>query len=289
MQIYRRFVLVACLTLGLWARPDPVEARSCASWGWGTDYGSAMFFDGQVAVPVDVLPWMVMRCADIEAAVPDDCALVAGDTRIEVTVELRGASVCESEEAETFDVVAQFVPAEPLAPGEIYELDCGAFAEYAEDSRSPGTLHVRADDEPAAPPVALGELEAREVRSEPQSCGLTGFATCEIPDYIALSIDFSAEYFRQGGYVEAAYADGQLVAVSGSDPDLEAKIPPGPGPIALTPVAADGTRGPTVMLDEADIAPDLDGGSGCTVGSGGIAPALWLLGPLAWSFRRRRR
>ncbi|WP_434422496.1 MYXO-CTERM sorting domain-containing protein [Nannocystis pusilla] len=89
--------------------------------------------------------------------------------------------------------------------------------------------------------------------------------------------------------MEAAYADGQLVVVSGPVHGEEAKIPPGPLPVALTPVAADGTRGATVSLTEADIAPDPDAGSGCRMGGGGVAPALWLLGPLAWTFTRRRR
>ena len=282
MQRHCRFALVACLTLGLWARPEPAAARSCASWGWGGDYGSAMFFDG-LEVPVDVSPWMVMRCEDIEATVPDDCALVSGDTRIDVTVELSGANFC----TETFGVVAQFAPAEPLAPGAVYQLDCGAFAAYPEDSRSPGTLHVREDAAPAAPPEALGELDAREAAPESHSCGPTGLAPCEVPGYIALSIDFSAQYFAEGGYVEAAYADGQLVVVSGPAQGAEARIPPGPAPIALTPVAADGERGATVTLTEADIAPDPDAGSGCRMGA--VAPALWLLGPLAWTFTRRRR
>lgn len=288
MRIDYRLALVACLTLGLWARPEPAAARSCASWGWGGDYGSAMFFDG-AEVPADVAPWMVMRCTDIEAAAPDDCALVNGDARIDVTVALRGTSICESEDAETFSVVAQFVPAEPLAAGAVYELDCGAFAAYPEDSRSPGTLHVRDDAAPAAPPEALGELDAREAEPESHSCGPTGLAPCEVPGYIALSIDFSAQYFAEGGYVEAAYADGQLVVVSGPAQDDEARIPPGPLPVALTPVAADGKRGATVLLIEADIASDPDAGSGCKMGAGGVAPAVWLLGPLAWTFTRRRR
>ncbi|WAS92775.1 hypothetical protein [Nannocystis punicea] len=286
MQRYRRFVLVASI-LGLWARPEPAEARSCGSWSWDSDYGSAMFFDDAVEVPADVLPWMVMRCEDIEAAVPDDCALVAGDVRIDVTVELRGASACDSEERETFDVVAEFVPAEPLAPGAVYELDCGEFAAYPDDFQSPGTLHV--GDLPAFPPAVLGELQAREKIVDSQGCKPTGGATCAVPDSIALSIDFSAQYFGQGGYVEAVYADGRLAVVSGPGFGQGAKIPPGPGPIALTPVAADGTRGETVVLDEADIAPDSDESMACKVGSGGFAPALWLLGPLAWSFIRRRR
>ncbi|MCY1066530.1 hypothetical protein OV090_17270 [Nannocystis sp. RBIL2] len=284
MQRHYPFALVACLTLGLWARPEPAAARSCAGWSWIADYDSAMFFDG-VEVPVDVLPWMVMRCEDIEAEVPDDCALVSGDTRIDVTVELSGGNFC----TETFGVVAQFVPAEPLMPGAVYKLDCGAFAAFPEDSRSPGTLHVREDATPAAPPEALGELDAHEADPETNSCGPTGLAPCKVPGYIALSIDFSAQYFAEGGYVEAAYADGQLMAVSGPFRGDEAKIPPGPAPIALTPVAADGTRGATLTLTEADIASDPDAGSGCRMGGGGVAPALWLLGPLAWTFTRRRR
>jgi hypothetical protein len=116
----------------------------------------------------------------------------------------------------------------------VYELDCGAFAAFPEDSRSPGTLHVREEATPAAPPEALGELDAREAEPESHSCGPTGLAPCETAGYIALSIDFSAQYFTEG-------------------------------------------------------APDPDAGSGCRMGAGGVAPALWLLGPLTWTFTRRRR
>ena len=92
--------------------------------------------------------------------------------------------------------------------------------------------------------------------------------------------------------VPPAESESVPLAESESVPSLSATespaLPPSFGPLELTPVAANGARGPTTRIERDDIYVE-PVYIPCAVSRGSTSLALWLLGPLLWIGTRGRR
>ena len=253
--------------------------------------------DAEIEIPVDAAPWLLRPC-DHRVA-PLDCSLIVDGERISVVDESVGGEACDldyySDLPQAYPTVIQTLhPSQPLAPGATAVLDCEGdddpySSEYYTSNSyyfsygdpGPQSFTVRASQIPAAPPGALGFVAIHYTRADENQCGPKG-------DYLAVQIDFDAEYLREGGYVEAIYPDGQALAIFEPTDDGTAWLPGTRGPLTLTPVAIDGQRGESVVIDEDDMTEDLVFIPGCSVDPTPRAPGLlaltWLL-----AVRRRRR
>lgn len=224
-----RFVhltLLFAFTAGVASTPAPVEALSC-----GLDYWDEFepAFTRAGAVPVDAHPWLFARCFDGFAG----CSLVAEDHAVEVDVLVRGT--CEPFVG-LDGYLVEFVPWTPLQPDRTYELECES-GWYPE-----ANLTTRTGDEPAAAP---GEVELREAWIDRRGDGL-----CNDGDGLMLDLDgLDAPYLQEGGHIELLYPDGRIYPLPLEGAAAEA-LPDTEGPIELTPVAADGTRGDTLRVDD---------------------------------------
>lgn len=254
--------------------------------------------DPSLKIPVDAAPWLLRPCGSQVA--PLDCALVIDGERISVDVDNVGEETCDysyySFPQAPRRVIQTLRPVQPLPPGATAVLDCasdddrytseyygerGYFFSYYGDDPPPQTFAVRLSQIPAAPPGALTYVAIHYTRGDENQCGSEG-------DYLALQIDFDATFLREGGYVEAIYADGQAFAIFKPTDDGTAWLPATRSPISLTPVAIDGQRGETIVLDEDDMTEDLVYIPGCSVDPTDRGPGLLALAWLLAARRRRR-
>ncbi len=254
--------------------------------------------DAELEIPVDAAPWLLRPC-DSRVA-PLDCSLIVDGQRISVVDESVGGEACDldnySDWPQVYPTVIQTLrPSEPLTPGATVFLDCegdddpysseyytvNAYYFSYDDDPGPPAFSVRASQIPAAPPGTLDFIAIHYTRADENQCGPQG-------DYLSVQIDFDAEYLREGGYVEAIYPDGQALAIFKATDDGTAWLPATRGPLTLTPVAIDGQRGESLVIDEDDMTEDLVFIPGCSVDPTPRAPGLlaltWLL-----AVRRRRR
>lgn len=240
-------------------------------------------------IPVDATPWLVRPCDHRNA--PFDCALVVGDATIPVKTRTTGA--CDGSESVGFTQTAiqTLRPEAPLPPGATLTLDCDhpdvdeydweyyTYGDYS-PPETPFTLRVRASPVPAAPPGALDHLELQYTRDDPN-------LSCTGGDYIEVRIDFDAIFLRQGGYVEVVYPNGQVLEFSRKNVPGAAALPPSRGLLKFTPVAIDGERGETVIVDASQIPEELVYLPGCGIHP--APPASALLAPIAGLALVRRR
>ncbi len=251
---------------------------------WDSGYLGPLIVE-ELTVAVDAHPWRVESCYGGAPAGLSDCVLIdeeAADT-IAVEASARGTENCDVPYEDLPDhgalhFIRTFTPAQPLTAGHVYRLDCNDNFE--------GTVHVRKDDAPAAAPVAL-ELTGAYYSRDGNGC-------CGWGDSIDFRIgDLEADYLRDGGYIEATYADGYtyVITAEASVGDDVLSLPATRGTIALTPVSATGERGETVEIDGGEIDGDLVY-MPCTIAARTSPAALWLLVPFVWIAahgRRRRR
>ncbi len=291
--------LTYALIIGLivFAAADRAAALSCYLPSDTLDQASP-FDDSSLRIATDARPWHVVSCGggdDLDETCalflapagrdepPPDPELPDGPS-ISVTVERLGQEVCDLDsdelELEHRAYIRRFTPAQPLEPGVTYRLQCGFERLY---------LSVRADSEPSAPPAEPLITAVRYTRGDDSGCcGGEG-------DRIELRLaNMDPAYLRDGGHLEAAYLNGHrhvLVHPEGDEEDDHFELPPSDDIIELTPVAANGTRGPTVPIDPAEIDRDLVY-IPCNVAGRGSAGAPWLLAAFLWicvAGRRQRR
>lgn len=246
------------------------------------------------AIPVDAAPWLLRPCGH---PTPEDCALVIDGVRVPVEFDNVGGDACDLGYYDQLSqgrptVIQTLRPGEALPPGATATLDCDAddnryTAEYYDSSgyysysqfEPIPRLRIRNDAVPAAPPGSLADLAVHYTRGDPNICA---------GDYLALDVDFDAPFLREGGYIEAVYPNGQVIAIHEPHADGLAWLPGTRGPLTLTPVAIDGQRGEPVRIDEGDMTADAVYIPGCSVDpaprASGLLALLWLL-----AVRRRRR
>lgn len=270
----RRLVVLA-FAVGIGWSGHALASGGCGSL-W---YGQAGTYTD--VAPPDVVPWMRAQCkydADF-----DDCSLVALGHEVAVTAEWIGLEACQErpyplgyDDIVGFSAIVTFVPDEPLRPGEVYTLVCGS----GYDKRDHISFTVTAA--PAAPPEPVEVTEARLVRGDDEGC-------CAKGDVIELEIaNTKALYLRQGGRIEASYPNGQVFSIERSWYDGGIELPGTHEDIELTPVAANGVRGATIRLTRKDVT-DTGVYLPCGIAGGGGPSAAWLLVPLWWIHRARRR
>jgi hypothetical protein len=264
------FIIAVCVVLTALAS-RPAAATSCAGPPWERGSGS---YEGGGLFPVDVVWWELRSCAfGIDR--PGGCTLTASDATIAVDIELDGAEACGSEDDFDTDanVVVRYVPSQPLAPDTTYVLDC--------ESDGPFEVSVAIGSAPAAAPGSPADAQVQGIRSS-EGC-------CSYGDFIELTLDTEAAYLQEGGYVEARYADGKVLALGLQDDPGVLVLPDTREPLELTPVAADGTRGETRRFEEV---PRELVYIPCTGTERPPPLALWMVAPLLWigaHGRRRRR
>lgn len=251
--------------------------------------------EGKIEIPVDAAPWLVRPCGLREA--PTDCALVVDGVAIPVTAQSVGACELPLEDELAFQAwpraIQTLTPAQPLPPGATAVLDCddpeadaydyGYMAYFDGDDlypQPPLTLQIRTSSDPAAPPGELTDLELRYTRADPN-------VACTQGDYLEVRIDFAAQFLREGGYVEVAYPNGQVFEFSRPSEGGAAFMPASRGRVKFTPVAIDGERGETVVVDTAEIEGDLVYVPSCALEPSPGAPGL--LAPMVWLALARRR
>lgn len=270
MRLSSMIVSVCAVVTALASRA--AAATSCFGPPWESGSGS---YDAGGPFPTDVVWWEQRICAFVVER-PSGCTLTGSNaTTIAVDVELVGEATCPSEDDFDSDahVIIHYIPSEPLASDTIYMFEC--------ESGGPFGVQVAIGGEPAAAPGSLADAQAEGERSS-EGC-------CTYGDYIELTVDAEAAYLREGGYIEAVYADGKVLALGVQDGGGVLRLPDTREPLALTPVAADGTRGPTRRFEEV---PRELVYIPCTVTERPPPLALWLVAPLLWigaHGRRRRR
>jgi hypothetical protein len=216
--------------------------------------------------PVDIRPWWrVDVCGDLDEEL-GSCSLVAPGHAVAVSLE------CGEES------IFRFVPEELLLPGRTYTLECamGWF--------EPSRVTTRADTAPSSPPEVVAVASAVHLQDD---------ETCCAWEYVQLELAAEEPAFlREGGLIEVRRDDEWIELVIGApEPHADIGVEPGFERLDLTPVAANGARGPTTTLtwDEVRRQPVY---LACASTSGAPSLALWLLAPLLWiraHGRRRRR
>ncbi len=281
-----RYPLLAALTV--FTAAERATAFSCEEPPWSQQAWGPL--DSELLlVPVDVHPWRVEACAGGPPEIPQNCNFVAIEgkpktLRVAAEVEVSNAAACRLEYYELpgdapANVIVTFIPAEALSPGTTYRISCD---ETLDTYSGWGTVHVRGDSTPAAPPAATQLVDAEYQRGD-DGC-------CEYGDYVEVTLDgLDAASLGEGGYIDVALASGQrFVTTLESGPII---LPGVHDAISLTPVSASGVRGETINID-ADM---LDGPPvylPCNVTSRPPPAALWLIAPFAWILvhgQRRRR
>lgn len=184
-------------------------------------------------VPVDVVLWELVRCSEL--ALPSGCRLEAGGASIPVDIEVTGEDTCdiayEDLEDENYpDVIIHYAPAQTLSPGVTYTLECEANGPLTRGGLDLIEVQVRDSDAPASPPESLAGAKV-ELKRGDDSC-------CDAAAWIEVTVDFEAPYLREGGYIEATYANGLVMAQS--RPEI---FPTMRFPATRKPLRADAGRG----------------------------------------------
>lgn len=277
----RLSIVIGCAAL-VAITDTPAHAFSCSSAPWESDYAAIGSVGWAKDVPVDVVLWEMRSCFN-GLSLPSGCRLEAGDVTIPLEIDALtdGCDVAyEDREGDNYpDAIIHYTPAQTLEPGKTYTLQCDAEGPRSEDSL-PLEVQVRDSDAPAAAPGSLADAELELKRDDDSCCGES--------EYIAVSLDGDAPYLDEGGYIEARYVNGQVVATSVTDYSGQAWLPSTREALELTPVAANGVRGETVRFGRGDIDRELLY-IPCAVSEHASPLALWLLAPLAWIRLQNRR
>jgi hypothetical protein len=275
----RSFALALTLVLGATCLARHAHATSCGSYPGRDVYWPF----GVNPVPTDFRPWMTIDCFTLTDYPLGVCSLRADDHDVPVTLELDGDERCDTPGLYGVEPIVTFVPAEPLRPGREYALTC----ENREEEAEYWTFTTREDEDPAAPPDEIVIASAVHTQGDEDGC-------CGGGDLLELTFtDYQAAYLREGGRIDVLYPDGQAFPIIPSRLyeqvyDLDVVLPLAGGPIDLTPIAADGRRGPTTRFNpdnarrQAVYVP-------CAVAPRGAPLAPWLLVPFAWMHAHRRR
>lgn len=217
--------------------------------------------------PVDVRPWTRYSCYWQR---PEDeygaCSLVAPDHEVSVALD---NDDCAAE-------ILFFVPDEELLPGRKYALICAEKGIHAI-----AWIETRASSEPAAPPEEVEVVTARYLQGDESCCG-SDHVEVELAD------EFPA-FLLEEGFIEVIDEHGGLHVI-GRDRARDIKLPP-MLEFSFTPIAADGTRGPTTRIGRRELEREAIY-IPCAVTGGSPSFALWLMAPLLWMRahgRRRRR
>lgn len=258
----RRLLPVLALATGV-TFAGHAGALTCDWWRWHIDFGGD-------EVPVDITPWVHASCGERF----DNCRLASDTHLVAVTARARGEAACELASVESAygaegGFLVYFTPHELLLPGQTYRLSC---AEDSEDR----VLTTRANDEPAAPPEPV-LVQVRYVQGDDGGC-------CGGGDMLAFTMQSPwPQLLDEGGLIEVLYPNGELVPLITS-----MELPGSLGPLELTPIAADGTRGSTTRItrDDIHVEPVY---IPCSVSSRGSGLAMWLLVPLLWIGAHRLR
>jgi hypothetical protein len=244
----------------------------------------------RLEIPVDAAPWLLRPCTHRQA--PDDCALLVDGQPIAVeAVSVGACDLSYYDEVATETVIQTLTPGAPLPPGATLTLDCddpddseydAEYVVYTDGlaPEAPLTLQIRTRGDPAAPPDALDHLELQYTRDDPD-------LSCTQGDHLEVRIDFAARFLAEGGYVEVVYPNGQVFAFSQPEAEGAALLPASRGLLKFTPVAIDGERGETVVVDAGALPVDPVYIPGCAVDPGPGGPAS--LAPFAWLALARRR
>ena len=260
--------------LGVLYAAAPADALSCSEGPWWsggtTQIGGDTDGDGDPEddwtvsapaepVPVDARLWQFFSCYyELEPCSFTSEAHTVQVDRVQVsecTREGRGR-------------IVELVPREPLWAGHTYTNGCA----YSEQS-----FTTREGAAAAPEPVRVTEIGLDRGQDGPCSRG-------DRLDLVLAGLD--AAYLREGGRIELTYPEGHVLPVTEKTLSFDG-FPETDGPITLTPVAVDGARGEAVRVEEirynqAVLVP-------CAVGEPGPWHALWVVGPLLWLARRRRR
>lgn len=268
MRIYTFFVLAVCIGVGFASRT--ATALTCRLPPWSPYFGP--LWDGQIEVPIDALPWLQIHCQD-RPSLATECRLVSEGQQIEVDFDLIGESACDLPNVES--MIVRFMPAQVLGPGRAYDLECTDFSPYVETL----TLRTKEVDAPSSSPDALDLPQVHRIAAENGCCGWV--------EHLEVATDFDVPYLREGGYIEVAYPNGQILPLDPPRENFGARswIPDSAGPLEFTPIAVDGTRGTTTRVEDQDIIEDSD--SACAVESGRSPSVLWLLTPIVYIGLRR--
>lgn len=252
--------LVAASLGGLLA-PSRAVALSCARSQWA---GDGRHLAVSEELPVNARPWLFPSCRTNLRG----CTLESGG--VSKAVDIVPIRECVSGDA---GYIVELAPKEPLMPDRAYEIVCEGLDPSAELR-----FTTRGDAEPAAPP---DEIAVADVWIEAGSD-----ACCGSGDRLGLHLEgLDADFIAEGGRVDVAYPDGEVFPVRMNYFDDVDRLPVTEGPIELTPVAADGTRGATIRVESSEIG---ESGACAVVRRHSLAP--WLLAPLLWiGIRRRRR
>lgn len=277
-----RTISTVWLIGGGWLAPDSAAATSCYQEKEDTSHNVWLEDDEDEAdVPVDAVLWQTPDCPYGHPPRVPACELVryVDDEKVTsgFTVELVGDEACArgSGEVDGHDsYLRRFVPDEPLIAGAEYSVICA-------DGEGGFTFTVRGDEEPAAPPEALTDVDVHYTRDDEGCCGGGDFVELRIGD-------LDAAYLGEGGYIEIVYAGGWRYGLTRPRNGEFFVLPPTRDPFTLTPVAADGTRGETARTGE------VDGDLVYLPCNAAVRPtpfAPWLLAPFVWMcvHGRRRR
>lgn len=240
----------------------PARALSCIEVAWwrGPYEGHWPTSQPSAPVPVDARLWQFSGCYDE----PMSCRFVSAAQAVEV--DAVPVSECTSRSSKGY--IVELVPREPLLPGQTYASDCGP---------QPPTFTTREGEASAPEPVVVREV----------GLDRRGDGACGSGDTLDLVLDgLGAPYLREGGRIELAYPDGSVIPVTEALLDNPDGLPETDGPIALTPVAIDGTRGETVRVDKVRYNQAVY--VACAVGEPSPDQALWSLLPIGWVFVARR-
>jgi hypothetical protein len=262
-------LVAVAATSGVLYGGAPAGASSCRSFPWwqgGSELESEDPYEWRASAPSDPVPvdarlWQLLTCDDE----PEPCSFVTPGHV--VTVDREPVTGCT--ERRRFGYFVELVPRDLLLAGRTYANHC-----------VPGLPTFTTREGPAAPPepVAVAAVGLDRGLDAPCSRG-------ERLDLVLDDID--AAYLREGGRIELGYPEGHVLPVTEKTYGYGEGFPASDGPITLTPVAADGTRGETVRFDK--IRYNQAVLLLCAVGEQGSWQALWSLVPIAWVFASRRR
>ena len=104
---------------------------------------------------------------------------------------------------------------------------------------------------------------------------------------VTADLTYKADIKIEGGRIELKYSDGGVIPIMSNFMD-DRNLPASDGPLELTSVAADGTRGETLRVEEDAIEREAVY-IPCSARGEGHGSGLWFLGPVFWIAAARGR